>query len=105
METTQAKPAPAPISEQIDTIMDNMDFGQVQRVVEALGWRWSMSDGLRIPTEGEIRKAARELLRQSAKENWSRVETQGFRVSFENGWLTLSFEVAGWDAYDSLADD
>ncbi len=53
------------IQKQIEDIMDEFNFGEVQRTMESLDWEWSGCDG--VPEEYELRKSARRLLKQAAE--------------------------------------
>lgn len=53
------------IQEQIDQIMDTFDFAEVKRCMKAVGWTWDSDEP---PDEMELRRKARELLKQCATE-------------------------------------
>lgn len=72
--------APA-IKEKIQSIMDNFAFDKVRKVMELLNWRWAFSEG--VPTMDELRKEARRLLVESAKERLP-IATGGFRAVWED---------------------
>jgi len=84
--------------EQIDEIMDHFDFARVAKVMEHLGWEWSVPFGLAVPDEAEIRGRARHMLTHI--KDAASVSTGGLRVRQDDGYLSLVFELAGWDTYD-----
>ena len=53
------------IQKQIEDIMDEFNFGEVQRVMESLDWTWSGTGC--VPEEYDLRKGARQLLKQAAE--------------------------------------
>lgn len=85
-------------AEMIDEIMDEFDFDKVHRCMVALDWQWARLE--RIPEKPEIRKSARQQLRDAVERGCG--GTGGFRVMIDrkNGVLTLSFVVEEWDAYE-----
>jgi hypothetical protein len=83
------------IQEQIDDIMDTFDFERVHDWMVHSNWKWANMDGeSRVPEIYEIRKEARERLKQAVKTGFSCCG--GFTASKqedkdENGpWLRLS---------------
>lgn len=46
---------------QIDSVMDNFDFGKVADVMRLLNWQWSSCAC--VPAESDLRIAARKLLK------------------------------------------
>lgn len=56
--------------DDIEDILDNIDFDRIQDVMKFLHWEWVSPDGVgtRIPTIGELRKGARRILRNAAAE-------------------------------------
>lgn len=91
-------PAPKPIDEQIEEIMDEFDFDKVQRVMKFLDWKWfGAEDG--IPRVAELRREARRLL--NGVQNRSYIATGGFVARKDKfGRLSLAFEVTSWDWCD-----
>lgn len=96
--------------DHIDEIMDYFEFEKVQRIMEAVKWRWfSPNEEPRTPDTADLRQKARELL----KDAWQginggtayRVSTGGLVASCyqnEQGkWLKLTFEVDSWDTEES----
>lgn len=87
-------------SEQIDQIMDNFDFSRVKKTMDALNWRW-FDVGGDIPSESEIRSAARQMMKQTVERKVTTLSTGGFEVTCEHGLLSLRFVVEYWDCMDS----
>lgn len=89
-------------SEMIDNIMDNFDFSRVARCMEVLEWKWHNVEG--VPEESNIRKLARELMKQTPEtfrkeEYYSGTGGLYVRAWYENMELVLmelTFVVAGW---------
>lgn len=89
---------------QIEEIMDYFDFTKVAKTMEALEWRWWDSD-YPTPIEPELRKAARKLLKICYKEATEDSHLRyctgcgGFMAEYDDGCLSLRFEVASWSWY------
>lgn len=92
--------------QKIDEIMDWFEFDRVAKTMETLDWKWA-GRGFKndeVPTEPEIRKMARDLLRRTvvAARNSTYPEkpyecgTGGFTVRVDGPYITLSFAVAEW---------
>lgn len=82
-------------TEIIDEILDEFDFERVQRTMKALDWTWYGSDG--VPTIGEIRRRARELLRELIKDNHRCIASGGLYAYKEDGVVGLRFEVTSYE--------
>lgn len=85
--------------EAIDEIMDYFDFGKVEQVMVALNWRWVNG----IPSQADLRRQARTLLRRTLDEvsanshEYFLTATGGLSATYEQGVLALNFSVASWD--------
>ena len=88
------------IQKQIEDIMDEFNFGEVQKVMESLDWTWSETGC--VPEEYDLRKGARKLLKEAAKMiddsldlSGGSTSTGGFLASsragcsYEDKWLRL----------------
>jgi hypothetical protein len=75
------------IQKQIEDIMDKFNFGQVHRVMESLDWTWCGTGCM--PEEYDLRKGARQLLKQAAKMIDERCDTSGGSTS-TGGFLATS---------------
>lgn len=78
--------------EQIDEIMDWFDFNRVAQTMKALDWRWF---DVGVPDEPELRKKARSLLKEVAK-NGGYLQTAGFHAQNNEGRLKIMFVVSEW---------
>lgn len=81
--------------ELIDNILDEFDFESVHKAMVALNWTWSSTDG--VPTIGELRRQARELLKELIKSNNEIIGTGGFYVYRNWTAIGLRFEVASYE--------
>jgi hypothetical protein len=79
--------------EIIDEILDEFDFEKVHKVMVALDWKWV--DG--VPTIGDLRRTARELLNDLVRGELRGVGTGGLYAYMENGLIGLRFEVTNWE--------
>ena len=81
----------------IDNIMDWFDFEKVHRTMKALRWQWISAEE-KIPSQGEIRERARQLLTDSIQSGIS-VGSGGLQVTYDpaEGFLKLEFIVSEWD--------
>ena len=96
------KKQPTMQQDKIDNIMDNFNFSKVETAMKATNWAWASADG--VPTEYELRKQARALLKQVSKKYLSKVSfrcfisTGGFKATkYFDGELELEFIMASWE--------
>jgi len=80
------------VEDQINEIMDWFDFSRVHRTMIAVNWKWINE----VPTEGEIRKKARELLKQLVQTKCIVVGTGGLEAYQVDGQLGLRFVLCDW---------
>lgn len=87
----------------IDDIMDNFDFEQVHKAMALLDWKWGMGDKERIPDIAELRKFARQRLKEAIN-NPNRYSSSGGFVAKQDkdGGLYLGFVLHEWDTWDSF---
>jgi hypothetical protein len=96
----------------IKDIMDEFDFDQVERAMEALNWRWRGE----IPTIYDLRETAESLLRGAAKSRLGDFKDTHHEIAIINGTggfearaycnkdktkitgLDLAFVVSSWDS-------
>jgi hypothetical protein len=83
------------IQKQIEDIMDEFNFAEVQKVMESLNWTWSETGC--VPEEYDLRKGARKLLKEAAKMIDDKLNLSGGSTS-TGGFLATSR--AGYDHYD-----
>ena len=79
----------------IDNILDEFDFERVHKAMVALNWQWHNTDG--VPTIGDLRRNARNLLIEVTHDNHVMVGSGGFYAYNEDGTLGLRFEVASYE--------
>lgn len=70
------------LNNQVDEIMDSFDFRKVESVMQHLNWTWH--DSKTPPDEYEIRKNARELMKQSIKTGEG-ICTGGWQIKINSG--------------------
>lgn len=76
--------------QQIKNILEEFDFGRVQKAMKALNWKYCTSDFKEyFPNIQELKKTAKECLEHAIKCNFS--ETGGFLATHEFGVLNLYF--------------
>lgn len=92
------------IQEQIETIMDEFDFGAVHKIFQDNGWEYHDSDG--VPSIGDLRRTARKHLRDVSRNPINGVGIGGsgrFTVIMtenpKEGWLRLDllFTPQSWN--------
>lgn len=88
--------------EDIDYILDNFDFERIKIVMDCLEWYWVSYDT--IPSIGEMRKYARELLKEALSKGVenkkdTKISIGGFRASYlrNEDFLSLDFIVEEQD--------
>lgn len=81
--------------QKIDEILDNFDFEHVHRAMLALNWTWYST--IAVPSIADLRKKARELLKQLIAKDLSEIGTGGLRAEKRGDFLRLSFVVADWN--------
>jgi hypothetical protein len=70
------------LNNQVDEIMDSFDFRKVADVMQHLNWTWH--DSKTPPDEYEIRKNARELMKESIKIGEG-ICTGGWQIRINSG--------------------
>jgi len=106
------KPKEKDLEYLIKDIMDEFDFDQVERAMEALNWRWRGE----IPTIYDLRETAESLLRGAAKSRLGDFKDTHHEIAIINGTggfearaycnedktkitgLDLAFVVSSWDS-------
>ena len=95
------------LRDAIDQVMDWFDFDRVAQVMKILEWKWT---GIGVPSNPELRSAARSLMTTAAKEmmdeNLSQYTTAtgGFSTTIYydpvHGYeVDLKFILAEWSAF------
>ena len=84
----------------VEEILRQFDFKKVHKVMTVLDWTWG--DHERVPTVGELRDCARELLTCCLKQGKGFSCTGGFwAILDEDGELTLQFVLEEWSVATS----
>lgn len=82
--------------EQIDEIMDYVNFNRIHTAMTALNWTWAPSNG--VPEVPELRQQARYYLNLLVTEDLSYAGSGGFTARKDSdGYLSLTFELEYWD--------
>jgi hypothetical protein len=97
------------IQAQIDEIMDSFDFASVEKIMAALDWKWATGGGNKkeIPDEYEIRRSARNRMRDAAKVGYS--SSGGFAARLIEGvedgqaWVLMDLQF-GIHSYQDTTD-
>ena len=82
-------------TELIDEILDEFNFEKVHRTMKALDWTWYGSDD--VPSIGDLRRQARELLQELLKHNRYCVGTGGLFAYRLADTVGLRFEVTSYE--------
>lgn len=87
----------------IEDILDEFDFAQARKVMECLQWVWHDAEH-GVPTEGQMRKMARYLMKSCIGHHALTTATGGFHVQKETfdglPYYSLKFVVTEWNNYD-----
>jgi len=81
---------------QIDEIMDNFEFDRVQKMMTSIDWTWYTDGESKIPSQPELREAARSCLRTVAEKDCFMVGSGGFTAINREGCLSLYWGVS-WE--------
>jgi hypothetical protein len=79
----------------IEKITDEFDFERVHQTMKALNWTWHDTDG--VPSIGDLRRQARELLKELLKRNRYCVGTGGLFAYRFADTVGLRFEVTSYE--------
>lgn len=80
--------------EQIDDIMNNFDFEKVEKAMSLLNWEWHQDGLARVPYVFRMKQTAERMLTECVNGKFVKISTGGFKASYENDILRLSFELA-----------
>ena len=98
------------MNDEVESILDEFDFGRVERIMAHLNWTWATTAG-DVPTIGAMRRLARSLL-TSVVETLSPENPEFYVASggfYAEGklfpgnmkkYLSLKFVVAEWRNYE-----
>ena len=83
-------------------ILKNFDFEKVHEVMNHLKWVW-YDDGLyKTPSIKDLKRTAKELIKQIKKLDVDVISTGGFEVRKNKDTITLQFVLASSDVEDLL---
>jgi hypothetical protein len=93
--------------ELIDDVLDNFNFDSVHVAMTVLKWKWSLENGLDVPSKAELRKMARSLMKDAIEKRYEKVSSGGFSAEFyrEERKLTLSFVLETYETDPSETFD
>ena len=74
-----------PLEKMIDEIMDEFNFAQVLKTMEALDWKWATDSGLSIPDMNELKATAEQLLRSAAESRLGDYKDSHWELGIING--------------------
>jgi len=84
------------MGELVNEILDEFEFEKVHRTMKALNWTWHDTDG--VPTIGDLRRQARELLQELLRNDKYHITGTGglyaYRIADTVG---LRFEVTSYE--------
>lgn len=89
----------------IEDILDEFDFDKVHEVMTHLHWTWHTDfPPPEVPTVGQLRKRARELMKSLLDQKEGGTSTGGFWASKKTfdgePFYRLQFVVSTWDNYE-----
>ena len=84
------------MGELVNEILDEFEFEKVHRTMKALNWTWHDTDG--VPTIGDLRRQARELLQELLRNDKYHITgTGGLYAYKEDGLVGLRFVVTRYE--------
>lgn len=78
-------------------ILKNFDFEKVHEVMNHLKWVWYDNDEYKVPTVKELKRSAKELIKQIKKADVDCIATGGFEVRKDKDIITLQFVLESSD--------
>ena len=80
--------------EQINIIIQQMDFNKINGVMNFLGWTWKCdAEGRRVPTAKELKIAAVHCMRQAWLSEDKIYNSGGFECEIINNTIELKFVI------------
>jgi hypothetical protein len=77
------------IQEQIDNVLNDIDFTKIRKAMEATDWQWTHLE--RTPNEVELEEVAKKILTQLAYGEKDNISMGGFEAVKRLGVLELKF--------------
>lgn len=78
-------------------ILKNFDFKKVHEVMNHLNWVWCINEEYKVPSVKELKKTAKELIKQIKKADVYVIATGGFEVRKDKETITLQFVLESWE--------
>lgn len=78
-------------------ILKNFDFEKVHEVMNHLNWVWYNNEEYKVPSVKELKRVAKELIKQIKKADVDCISTGGFEVRKDKGAITLQFVLESSD--------
>lgn len=72
-------------------ILKNFDFEKVHEVMNHLNWVWYNENERKVPTVKELKKTAKELIKEIKKLDVDVISTGGFEVRKDEDAIILQF--------------
>lgn len=78
-------------------ILKNFDFEKVHEVMNHLNWVWYNNEEYKVPTVKELKRTAKELIKEIKKADVDVIATGGFEVRKDKDSITLQFVLTSSD--------
>lgn len=78
-------------------ILKNFDFEKVHEVMNHLNWVWYNNEEYKVPTVKELKRTAKELIKEIKKVDVDVIATGGFEVRKNKDTITLQFVLESSD--------
>ena len=78
-------------------ILKNFDFEKVHKAMVNLEWVWYDKDEYKVPSVKELKRTAKELIKQIKKLDVDVISTGGFEVRKNKDTITLQFVLESSD--------
>lgn len=78
-------------------ILKNFDFEKVHEVMNHLNWVWYNNEEYKVPSVKELKRTAKELIKEIKKADVDCISTGGFEVRKDEDIITLQFVLESSD--------
>ena len=78
-------------------ILKNFDFEKVHEVMNHLNWVWYNNEEYKVPSVKELKRTAKELIKQIKKADVDCISTGGFEVRKNEDRIILQFVLESSD--------
>jgi hypothetical protein len=72
-------------------ILKDFDFKKVHEVMNHLNWVWCNNEEYKVPSVKDLKRTAKELIKQIKKADVDEISTGGFEVRKDKDSITLQF--------------